>query len=310
VTWKTLKVSARCAKCLFSRGVTQTLLATDNVEIQFKVINALLSLFQREFNEDSIPAVIGTARERLIRTISGNDDPYKKTKDTSNQVALQFESYLEKKIASINDAYERFRFCVLCAIVGNVIEFNILENEITLDTLGGKLEGLLDLVEEDLVIDDIKVFHDFLVPGMKILYLTDNAGEILFDKFLIRELRDRGIKVTVAVKGGPAMNDAMMGDAIKVGLHKLKNVKLITTENDVVGLIPEEMTINFKLNLEDADLLLMKGMAHFECLYKEKTLGKPIFYLFRTKCYTVATQLQVDIGKNVALFEPNGKSRN
>jgi len=277
-------------------------MATDDRDLHFKTIRELLKLFQKEFNENGIPAVIGTLRDRIIRKVTGNNDPYSNEKVVSNEIALKFEPILNSKIAEISDPYKKFRFLVLISIVGNVIEFNIQDHDITTENLHKKLATLIENVEEELVIDHILEFYNVLKQESKILYLTDNAGEILFDKFLIKELIDMGMKVTVAVKGEPALNDAMMEDAIKVGLDKIEGINLITTESDHVGVYWEEITPNFKRRINETDFIIAKGMGYFECLFQEQALKKPIIHLFRTKCYTVANSLNVELGKNVALF--------
>ena len=277
-------------------------MATDDRDLQFKTINELLKLFQKEFGENGIPAVIGTLRDRIIRRETGNNDPYSNEKVVSNEIALMFEPILDSKIAVISDPHEKFRFTILISIVGNVIEFNIQDHDVTTENLHEKLATLIENVEEELVIDHVEEFYNSLKPGSKILYLTDNAGEILFDKFLIKELNDIGMIVTVAVKGEPALNDAMMEDAIKVGLDKINGVNLITTENDNVGIIIEEISPGFMKVIQESDIIIAKGMGYFECLYGEQTLKRPIFHLFRTKCYTVADSLGVEIGKNISLF--------
>ncbi|NHI93255.1 MAG: DUF89 family protein [Candidatus Lokiarchaeota archaeon] len=297
-----MKVRARCAMCLFSRGIAQTLLATNDQIVQFEVIKELFNMFQEKFNEKSIPAIVGTWRDRIIRKVSGNNDPYKNEKEISNRIALKFEHLLEKKINLVSDPYQKFRFSVLISIVGNVMEFNIQDHNITTENLEKKLENLIESIEEDLVIDEIKAMYDYLKQGLKVLYLTDNAGEILFDKFLIKTLMDKNIKVIVAVKGEPALNDAMMEDAIYVGLNKINGVELITTENDHVGIIFDEISTNFKKYIDNADLIIAKGMGYFECLFEEESLNKPIIHLFRTKCLTVANSLGIELGKNVSMF--------
>lgn len=303
-----MKVSARCAKCLFSRGVAQTILATDDKDVQFKVIKELLKLFHEKFDTQSIPAVFGTWRDRIIRQFSGNDDPYRKEKVISNQIALKFEPLIKKNIVKITDPYKRFRFAVLIAIIGNVMEFNIQDHDITTENLSKNLELLFEKIEEDLAIDEIFEIYQFLKPNMKILYLTDNAGEILFDKFLVEELLNLGMKVIVAVKGAPALNDAMMEDAIMVGLDQIVGVKLITTETDHVGVIMDEITSRFKKIIEDSDLIIAKGMGYFECLFEEQLINKPIAHLFRTKCLTVAEAIDIPLGKSVSMLIKNEKN--
>ena len=86
------------------------------------------------------------------------------------------------------------------------------------------------------------------------------------------------------------------------GIEYFQGVNLITTENDNVGIVWEEITPNFEKVIEQSDVIIAKGMGYFECLFEEQTLNKPIIHLFRTKCYTVANSLNVELRRNVALF--------
>ncbi|MHA1144652.1 MAG: damage-control phosphatase ARMT1 family protein [Candidatus Helarchaeota archaeon] len=301
-----MKVSLRCAECLFSRGLKQAKLATTDEDLQFEIARQLSKLFEEKFTSDQIPAVLGTYRDRIIAEISGNPDPYLNEKIASNRIALKFEPLIQKEIDKFPPGLDRFRHAVLMSIVGNNMEFNIADHQVTVENLEEKLKNGIQKASEDLVIDDIPKIHAYIKPEQKILYLTDNAGEIVFDKFLIQELLALGARVTVAVKGSPALNDATLEDAETAGLlemtKKHPRLEIITTESDHVGVILDEISPGFAKYFNNSDLILAKGMGYYETL-SDEILNCPIVFLLRTKCNTVARHLQVELQKNIAYFK-------
>ena len=132
----------------------------------------------------------------------------------------------------------------------------------------------------------------------KVLYLTDNAGEIALDTLLVKELRNLEAEVIVAVKEGPILNDALLEDAKIVGMDRIAN-RLMTTGADSVGLFPEECSKEFLDIYNSVDFVVAKGMGHAETLTELK-LAVPHALLLRSKCSTVANHFGVPTGKNIA----------
>jgi len=296
-----LKVTFYCALCLFKRGYNEILEATEDPEIQLEAIRRYLCLLCERFTPTAVPAVIGTMRERLIREVTGNPDPYAEKKWISNQEALKILPYAERAISSKKNPELRFRTACLVAIVGNIIEFNIPGHEFTF----GEIVQLLQQAENDLAIDDLSEAFKIAQKARSILLLTDNAGEIAFDTLLVRELKNiaRNGKVTVAVKGKPAINDATLEDALAVGMDRVAD-SIITTGSDAIGLVPSECDSKFLSIYESSDFIIAKGMAHAETL-TELELRKPHLLLLRTKCPSVARYFGVPREKNVAKLLKN-----
>jgi uncharacterized protein with ATP-grasp and redox domains len=117
------------------------------------------------------------------------------------------------------------------------------------------------------------------------MYIGDNSGEIIFDKFLIENLPAH--KVTYVVKGGPIVNDATMDDAISTGIVDL--VKVIDNGHFAQGTILKDCSSTFKNAFNKADLVISKGQANFETLSDIK--DKAIFFLLRAKCNSVASAI-------------------
>ncbi|UCC33211.1 MAG: DUF89 family protein [Candidatus Bathyarchaeota archaeon] len=289
-----MKVEIECAGCLLHRGLFQITEATDDCALQFEVTSALFQLFTKEFQPTAVPAYLGTQRDRLIRRMTGNPDPYAKIKQRSNQKALEFFPSVRKLVSNESSPEFRFRKACLCSIVGNIMEFDIPGHTFNY----GDIERLIQRAEDDLAIDNIIEIFDTAKEAGRILYLTDNAGEIVFDKLLVRELKRLGAHVTVGVKGGPIINDATVEDAKYIGMDRIADA-LITTGTDAVGLMPEQCSNEFLSAYDSVDLVLAKGMGHAETL-TELNLSLPHALLLRTKCRPVANFLNVEKGKNIA----------
>jgi len=289
-----LRVEIRCASCILHRGYMEIKEATNDPSLQFKAMSALIYFLAKEFKPTANPAYLGTQRDRLIKRITDNEDPYAERKRISNQNALEMLP-LAKNLVSDGSSLElRFRKACLCSIVGNVMEFDIPDNPFEYTDV----KKLIQRAEEDLAIDEIAQIFDKAGKAKNILYLADNAGEIVFDKLLVQELKKLGAHVTVAVKGGPVINDATMEDAKYVGMHEVAD-KIITTGTDAVGLIPSECSDEFLSVYNSADFVVAKGMGYAETL-TEVDLASPHALLLRTKCSPVANFFNVSLGRNVA----------
>lgn len=305
-----MNIKPVCIVCLLTRAYREIQYSTNDMDTQSKAMREVLQLINSIINEQNhpmhlVPAYIGTRRDRLIKTITGCLNPYREQKIDSNRIALELRSNLEKIIKREEDNYKRFRAACIAAIVGNIIEFDVLGHRVNLE----EISKLIEKAEEELAIDDIPLLFEKVKPGVKILYLTDNAGEIAFDVLLVRELRKLGADVTVAVKDKPVLNDATLEDAQTVNMVKTAN-KVITTGTDTVGLILEECSETLLEHYRNSDLIIAKGMGNFETMTGYLSNGSyikhpsDVFFLLRTKCDPVAMSLGVKHNKNVAKYLP------
>ncbi len=289
-----MKVEAECAACVLQRGLLEIEKATSDVYMQFKTMSALVTLLTNEFQPTAIAAHLGTKRDRIVKEVTGNPDPYAKAKQTSNQRALEILPTAKNMILSEPSTESRFRKSCLYSMVGNIIEFDIPDHVFKFEELG----TLIKRAEEDLAIDEISKILEIARKSKSILYLTDNAGEIALDTLLVEELKRFGAQVTVAVKSNPILNDATMEDVTYVGMDEIAD-DVITTGTDSVGLVIEECSREFLSLHSSADLVVAKGMGYAETL-TEYPLTTPHALLLRTKCRPVANFFRVGRNKNVA----------
>jgi hypothetical protein len=277
------------------RGIREIELATSDPEVRMRSLKELLKFLSSNFSEDSVPAFLGTERDRLIREQTECPDPYKEKKRLSNEYALKMLPMIRSNLESEQDGYNRFRRACLAAIVANSLEFDMLEH----DQKFQDLPDLLKRAEEELKVDDIKDIYSKVKESKKVLYLLDNAGEIVIDSLLIEEMKNLGPSVVAVVKEGPVLNDVTMEDAELAGVSKVAD-RVISSGTDSVGLEVSRSSETLRKNLKESDLIVSKGMGNYETITEERIEGKCIAYLLRAKCSTVAEKLGIEIGSNVA----------
>jgi len=293
-----MKVEAECASCLLARATAEAYLATTNPALRFRAIKEIVKLINRDFRPTTVPADIGTKRDRMIKQLTSNDDPYRRNKKMSNEKALKLLPNARKLVEQGHTQQERFKKACLCAIVGNIMEFDIPGHNFALSDLA----KCLRTAAKQLAVDDIDKAYSLAKKGQRVLYLADNAGEIVFDTLLVEQLKNMGLNVTYVVKGGPIINDATLEDVEFSGMNKLAD-SILTTGTDAVGLLSKEVSAEFMNVYNSAELVFAKGMGYAETLTEYK-LTKPHFLLFRTKCNPVANFFCVPRDRNIAKMMP------
>ena len=234
-----------------------------------------------EIDLDMPPPVYGQEFHRWLRHTTGVPDPYRAAKDRFNMMAL---AMLPDLAAEIERAPDPFTLAVRLAIAGNLIDMGV-NGDIPEGLVRQSLENALS----EAFRGDIEELRQEIARADSILYLADNAGEIVFDRLLIQQLPlDR---VTLVVRGGPVINDATLIDARVAGLHDIVNV----TDNgsDAPGTILPDCSHDFRERFARADLVIAKGQGNFETL--SETVGN-MFFLFKVKCSVVSGQVDLPIG--------------
>jgi uncharacterized protein with ATP-grasp and redox domains len=253
-----------------------------------------IRLLNREFRPSAVSADLGTKRDRIIKQLTSNPDPYSRNKRISNERAKKLLPKADRYVNTGNNQQERFKKACLCAIVGNTMEFDIPGHTFTSQSLAKNLKE----ASKDLYIDDIDQAYELAKKANSILFLSDNAGEIVFDTLLVEQLKNMGLRVTYVVKGGPVLNDATMEDVVCSGMDKLADC-VLTTGTDAVGLQKTQVSPEFLKVYDEAELVFAKGMGYAETLTEYK-LTKPHFLMFRTKCIPVANYFCAPKEKNIA----------
>jgi uncharacterized protein with ATP-grasp and redox domains len=275
-----MKTELECLPCFYGQIERTLVYAGINGDRGRRIRRKAEALIERA-SLDEVPARTTTDIHRLLRREAGAD-PYKKVKEAYNRIALEKLPALRKRAGETAD---RLEGGVRVAIAGNVIDFGIYE-QIDLD------RSIDDSFRLPLSHAGYRAFASAVRSASRILYLCDNAGEIVFDRVLLEALGDAGKDVTVAVKGSPVINDATLDDAAVAGLVECAAV--IDNGNDGIGTLLEACAPGFMDAYQSADLIISKGQANYETLVE--TADERIFFLFKVKCPVVANVLSLENG--------------
>jgi hypothetical protein len=270
-----VRTDLECLPCFFGQ-ITRTLKHAGVNGDQGRGIARRAGEIVASASLEEVPARTSTLIHRLLRAESGVD-PYQEVKTTYNRIALDFLPELTRIAASMPD---RLEGGVRAAIAGNVIDFGIYDH---ID-LQRSIEESFRL---ELSRDSFVAFRHAVETAGRILYLCDNAGEIVFDRVLLRILQEQGKSVTVAVKGAPVINDATLEDAAEAGITEY--TELIDNGSDGIGTLLESCSERFQDAYRSADMIISKGQANFETL--EQTRDPRLFFLFKIKCPVVGRAL-------------------
>lgn len=225
-----------------------------------------------------------TEAQRIVRDVTGSNDPYRILKERYNRRALNL---LPKMKEMVRESSNPFETAARLAIAGNIIDFGHVNtsSHISLSSI------IDDTLKRPLSINHLLLLRRELSSARRVLYLTDNAGEIVFDRLFIEQIEGHREKVVVAVKGKAVINDATMDDAKEAGLHHI--VRIIDTGSDSPGTILEMCTEAFCSEFEAADLIIAKGQGNYETL--SSSPGN-IYFLLKVKCPTIAFDLGLSVG--------------
>jgi len=284
-----MKVHYECAAC-FLRQTREALdLATDNESLKMDVTEKVLKIVSKKFHKGAVSNVIGTEVHRTIKEETGNNDPYIKEREISNDIALDFLPQVEKILREGNT----LKNYIKVAIAGNVIDFGALGLDMDMESL------IINTMKKDPVLDYTEDLEEELKRSKTIIYLADNIGEIVFDKLLIEKIREYDVDVVVALKEEPILNDACIDDALKIGLDRF--AKLITTGTDSIGIIEKDVSLKFRKVFNKSDMVIAKGLGNYEGLGEMDLKDKPVFCLLNAKCPPVARDIGVELGDNIVL---------
>ena len=192
-----------------------------------------------------------------------------------NKLMLDYFPYKENKV---NTSENHLKMAIQYAMVGNYIDFGALENVNDIE-LKDKLDEAVNIqIDSNLLTD----FHKEIVNANRLVYFTDNCGEIVTDRLLIATLRDINpdLYISVIVRGKPVLNDATLEDAKYVHMEDVAQ-KVIGNGTGMPGNVIGAISQEAMDEVENADLLISKGQGNFEGL---SGCGLNIYYFFLCKC--------------------------
>jgi uncharacterized protein with ATP-grasp and redox domains len=287
-----MKTYLDCIPCFYRQALDAARIAGADEIIQKKIIDELSQLIPN-FSLETAPPEMGRAIYSLVGKISGVKDPFKEIKENSNKFALKLYPELKQEI---NNSEDRLLAAVKLSIIGNIIDYgakNSLDVPKEIDYL---FQGNFKTDNKNKpIIFKYKQFKEALNEVDTLIYLADNAGEVVFDRLLIEELvKELGKEVIYVVKGKPIINDALIEDALFCGINR--TAKVISSGSDAPGTLLKYCSPEFIRLYQKAELIISKGQGNYESLSEE---DKSIFFLFKAKCPVIAKDVGCNVGDMV-----------
>lgn len=270
-----------CIPCFVRQTLDSVRFSTDDKQVQEQVMREVLYLAYKMDLQQSPPAM-GQKIHRIIRKLTDVQDPYLQIKNRFNKLALQMYPELKERVEASADPLET---AIRLAIAGNIIDFAVNSGLAESEVKKVVAESLTTTVD----METLEEFRNATAQVKDILYLGDNAGEIVFDRLLIEQLPCENI--TFVVKASPIINDATIADAQIVGLTDIVNV--INNGSDAPGTILESCSQDFRDRFDKADLVIAKGQGNYETL---RDADKNIFFILQAKCQVIARHFGCEIG--------------
>jgi uncharacterized protein with ATP-grasp and redox domains len=283
-----MKFQPRCTDCLLSRVVYEAGLVLDDQDRIEVVRRAAEEILTAGRDQGIAAPVVASAVHRCAYEMIGSDDPYSELKQQNNADAIAAAEVVGTRLST-------FRDYVCAAVLANTFDYGVQSHQVTDDFLAFFDEEF----PKGLTIDET----DAILPLCdRVVYLTDNCGEVVFDRFLIHYLKEAGAEVTVVVRGAPILNDATVEDARTLGLDTLADRLLTTTSGE------RELGVNLDVAppelleaLDRCTLVIAKGMANYESLTEYDDFP-PVAHMMAVKCETIAEMVGVPRGSRVALL--------
>ena len=276
-----MKTYLDCLPCFAKQGLDALRLVTDDKDLMEETLREIMKTVS-EMSYTTCPPVIGREVHKIVREKLGVKDPYYKIKKASTKKALEAVPIVKNLLKNSKNSLE---LAIRFSIAGNIMDYaltSLWDEKKIEDSLGKAIKqpisdvGLNNLIS---AIEDSKT----------ILILGDNAGETVFDKLLIEQLKDKD--VTYAVKGGPVINDAVLEDALDAKIDEV--AQIIDNGSDAPGTILEFCSESFKEIFYSSDLVISKGQANYETICDA---DRKIYFLTQIKCPIIEDDLGGKLG--------------
>lgn len=289
-----LPINAECLQCHLRRNVARARALGDEATAT-AFTQALMRMLSEAPRHLSSPCLVPGEAALFQQFYGLGEDQYVEEKALANRFVMERYATIEAMAA---DAPDPVFAALQLAVLGNYLDFGALQGQVSMEKME---EMLLQARDMDLDRQTYELLCADLQSGKELLYLTDNAGEIGFDRILAEQIQKKypHLHITFCVRGGPTLNDATREDAAFVQLP----FAVIDNGNTVSGTELTMLSQEATAALQTADVILSKGMANTETLYG---CGYNIYYAFLVKCPRLSQEFQQPLMTPMLVRERNG----
>ena len=286
-----LKIWPRCIPCIYDVRVREILESKLEDEEKIEALREFTRYFADLITPGASTIVLATIGFRKVKELLEEEDIYREFKEKSYRIALSVIEDVRKEALSKN-GYEKFLYLVKASIAGNILDPGA--------PLGKGPENFLETVRGlKLARDETRKLYEQLEKASKVTFLLDNAGEVVFDALLLEELKNMGLSLDIVAKSLPYQNDVTVEEIRRIGLDRFG--RILGTGSDAGGIIRGMISEEVFKSMEEADLVISKGMANFESFLDETPRAR-IFVMLVAKCLPVAIAAGIEPGEAAAFF--------
>ena len=287
-----LHVTAQCLMCHFNRTMKKAIAQGDDKKAM-AFARELMQMYASAPEDISSPWYNPQVSALFSRHFGLEEEQYLEEKDLSNRFVMdRFDTIY----ALAENAEDPVLAGLQLAILGNYMDFAALQDQVSFEKLDQMLRDALNMQLDMAVYEALR---QDLQKGRKLLYLTDNAGEIGMDRIFAQQIHKAypHLEITFCVRGGLTVNDATREDAAFVGIP----FPVIDNGNLVSGTQLDQLSPEAKEAMDTADVIIAKGMANTETLYGS---GYPIYYAFLVKCVRFVEEFKKPLMTPMLVKEP------
>ena len=276
-----VRLDPECIRCLLKKHLNAAP-KTAEQSVQVNYMQRMLRLIADASPYEGAPVLVSEIEE-LQREMFGVSRDYSAEKEAFSALMLSLEEGIHAAIKAQEDPLYA---AVQYAMIGNYIDSGAQE-KIDEEMLAELLRDSGRFMPKK---EAYEAFRADILRAKKLVYLTDNCGEIVMDKLLIRQIKalNPDVQVTVIARGAPVLNDATLTDALACGLDE--QARVMDNGSGIAGTCLKKISREAKTEIEAADMIIAKGQANFETL---RRCGLNVYYIFLCKCELYANRFQV-----------------
>lgn len=279
-----MKYLVNCTNCIVKQIQRSSAIANLSKDSEKEILQDVLKYLSEADLNKSSPEIYAVCYN-IIQNKIGTKDLYKEIKYKYNNQLLEIENEISK---IIENSQNPLKTALELAITGNLLDLAIIN-----DFSFSKLKELFEQVDNgNFAIDNSTQLIKDLSKANTLLYLGDNCGEIVLDKLFISEIKKEFplLKIYFAVRGKPAVNDALIDDALQVGMDRVATI--INNGDCSLGTVLQRTSKEFNELFNSSDLIISKGQGNFESL--SDLSNDNLYFLFMAKCPDVSNLLKVN----------------
>lgn len=275
------RLEPECIICLANKYFNKLPCEMDK-ETKSDYFQKVLNLISNAPLSTTPPEIVAEI-QKLQLDMFGVEEDFSYVKKYYNSLLLGKEQSLMQNIENADDG---LLLAVCYAVLGNYIDFGTSES-----VKEEKLNEILETAKElTLNISELSNMKNDLHKAEKLVYITDNCGEIVLDKLLMKIILKKypHLSINIVVRGDNVLNDATVDDALQVGLDKI--APIFSNGSNIAGTSLEKISAKSREIIDSADVIIAKGQANFETM---RYCGKNVYYLFMCKCKMFSERFNV-----------------